>query len=289
MKKLILLIILLMATPCYAGTKLTLTGVTDVKGSALHTMQSAWEVADSELSGDTQTDALGVTERTKKKVDALIAANASNEKFISTYVIPGMWNGIRLRAIGITDGGTRTDHIYFGTLGGREDCELTYAGQLAWIVGTQQSIYDQITFTSGGTYVPQPGETVTGVDSGETAVVYSAPILSGGAWADGDAAGTITYTSATGAFTSGEKISIVSPLGVTQKDVLTHASSDLVDFELADIVVVTAAAWGSSWSTTSPADNTTNAEVEIDIKGADYWVIVTSATSVDTKLLIKGY
>lgn len=279
------LIILLLALPCYARTT---PSVGSVDGTILHSIQSKWEIADEELSGDTQTNALTTTERTKKLVDALIAANAANEIHISLYTLPSKWNGIRLRAIGITDNGTRTDQIYLGSLGGNKDCELTYTGQLAWVLGPQQSIYDQITFTSGGTYEPKPENIVTGNASGETAIVVST-VLSGGAWADGDAAGTILYKSASGAFTSGETIKIVNKRGVTQSNVLTHAASDLIDFELADTLTVTSKAWGSSWTVTSPADNATNAEAEIDIKGADLMVIVTTASSVDTKLLIKGY
>lgn len=272
----------------------TTPAVGTVEGTVLHSIQSAWEIAESENSGDTQTNALGVTERTKLIVDALIAANAATEAYISTYTLPSKWNGVRFRAIGIADGGTLTHQIYLGSLGGRTDCELTYAGQLAWVIGPQQSIYDQITFISGGTYIPKPGDVFTGADSGKTAVVVGFT-LSGGAWADEDAAGTITYRSASGTFTSSELVSVVDYLGVTDPNVLVHAASDLIDFELADTLTATTKAWGirsgtsSSWATVSPADNSTNAEAEIDIKGADYMVVVTTACSADGKLLIKGY
>ena len=163
------------------------------------------------------------------------------------------------------------------------------------MTGPQQSIYDQIAFTSGGlydanfpAYEPKPEDTVTGNNSGKTAVVVST-VLTSGTWAAGDAAGTITYKSASGTFTSGETVKITDVLGFTQSDVLTHAASDLIDFELADTLTVTAKAWGSSWTATSPADDVTNAEAEIDIKGADLMIILTTVCSVDTKLLIKGY
>jgi hypothetical protein len=259
-----------------------------VEGTILHSIQSAWEIADSETDAGTEATALAVTERTKLLVDAAIAAASSGDDEISTYTIPSKWNAIRLRCIGITDGATVTHQIYLGSLGGGKDCELTHAGQLAWTIGTQQSIYDQITFTSGGTYVPKTGDTVTGNTSGETAVVVSIGTLTGGAWADGDAAGTITYRSASGAFTSTETVKITDYLGVTQSNVLTHAASDLVDFELADTLTATAKSWGSSWTSTSPADDT-NAEAEIDTMGADYMVILTSTCTADAKLLIKGF
>lgn len=270
------------------GLQPTTVNVGTVEGNVLHAIQSAWEIADTTTSAGDEPSALGATGRTKVLVEAAIAAAAagSANSEISTYVLPSKWSRVRLRALGITDDGTRTDQIYLGSTGGLDDCELAYSGQLAWVIGKQTSIYDQITFTSGGTYVPRPDETVTGVTSGETAIVVSV-LLSSGAWADGDAAGTILYKSASGAFTSGEKISIVNPFGVTQADVLTHAASDLIDFELADACVITAKT--GIWVTAvSPADDT-NAEAEIDVKGADYMVIVTTVTTADTKLIIKGY
>ena len=284
MKKLIVLIVLVLAATCYART---IPAVGTVDGSILHTIQMKWQIAETENSGDTQANAWANTERTKKISDALIAANAANETHISTFTIPSEWNSVRFRAAGITNAGTATHLIYFGTLGGAEDCELTLVGQFDWVMGQQQTIYDQIAFTSGGPYEPMPEEVVTGVTSGETAVVVSKTLTSG-TWAGGDAAGTITYRSASGTFTGSEKISIVNRFGVTQADVLTHAATDLIDFEFGDTLVITAASWGSSWSVVSPADDTV-AEGEIDKKGADYMVIITTATNADTKLLVTGY
>lgn len=287
MKKLIVMLIL-MALPCYGRP---LTGVTDVKGAALHTMQNAWLIVESENSSETQTDALSTTERTKKLLDSLIAANAATEAYISIFPIPPKWNAIRFRCIGITNNQDITHQIYFGTLGGELDCSLTYAGQLAWKIGLQQSIYDQIAFTLGGAdglgYVPKPGDTVTGITSLKTAVIVSIAETAS-TWSAGTAAGTITYKSATGTFTNDETVSI-SRAGVSlSTNALKHATSDLVDFELADTLTVTAKSWGSSWSSISPTDDT-NAETEIDVKGADIMVIVTTAAAVDAKLLGKGY
>jgi len=63
----------------------------------------------------------------------------------------------------------------------------------------------QMHFNSGSTE-PQAGETLTGADSGTTAVVSSVSVCSG-SWANGDAAGTITFTSAgSDQFTAGEQI-----------------------------------------------------------------------------------
>lgn len=264
----------------------SLTSVGHVEGTALHSIQSAWEIVDSTTSAGTEPTALAATERTKLLVDAAITAASSGDDEISVFRIPPKWNRIRLRALGITNNGTRVDEIYLGSLGGREDCELTYSGSLAWTVGLQTSIYDQITFTSGGTYVPKIGDKVTGNSSGETAVIVTISALTGGAWADGDAAGTITYRSATGAFTNSETLTIKRANRILSSNAFTHAASDLIDFELADGLVITAKT--GIWVTAvNPADDT-NAEAEIEVKGADYLVIVTSATSADSKLLIKG-
>ncbi len=288
MKKYIVSLIVL----CLLVGGASLTHVSQINGSALVTMQNAWLIAEIENSGDTEANAWADTERTRKISEALIVANAANETNISTFRIPSKWNGMRFRAAGITDNGTVTHQIYLGTLGGGQDCELTYVGQLAWVIGPQQTIYDQITFTLGGAdgaaYVPQPGDTVTGNTSTETAVIVSI-VETASTWSAGTAAGTITYRSATGAFTSSETVSIKRGNRVLASNALKHAPSDLVDFEFADAVVVTAKAWGSAWSSVSPADDDTTAEAEIDLKGSDYMSIITTATNADTKLLIVGY
>lgn len=279
------ILLAVLATPLVFAGRSSVEKV-KVESRRLATNQDPWFIAESENSGDSQANVLAVTERTRAIVDRLIATAANNDDQMSIFIFPSHWNTVRFRDIGITDGATTTHQIYLGSLIPGGDCELSHAGQLAWTVGTQTSIYDQITFTSGGTYEPRPGDTVTGNTSDETAVVVST-VLSSGAWADGDAAGTITYKSASGAFTSGETVKIDSR-GTLKADVLTHAASDLIDFELADTVVITAKAWGSAWTATSPADNT-NAEAELDVKGVNYMVVVTTATTVDSKLLVTGY
>lgn len=289
MRKIILVLMAGVLVFCVAAS---LTSVSQVEGNALHTIQSGWIIVETENSGDTEANAWTTTERTRKVSEALIVANAANETNISTFRIPAKWNGMRFRAAGIADDGTVTHLIYLGTLGGGQDCELTYVGQLAWVIGPQQTIYDQITFTLGGadgaSYIPQPGDTVTGNDSGETAVIVSIAETAS-TWSAGTAAGTVTYRSATGTFTNSETISIKRANKVLASNAYKHTASDLVDFELADTVVITSAAWGSSWSSVSPADNATSAEVEIDLKGSDYMSIITTATSADTKLLVTGY
>ena len=108
-----------------------------------------------------------------------------------------------------------------------------------------------------------------------------------GSFAAGDAAGTIQYRSKSGTFTNSETVKS-DRIDRGSTNALTHAASDLVGFEMADAVVLTAKAWGSSWTITSPADDT-NAEAELDIKGADFLVVLVSEASHDVKLLCKGY
>jgi len=286
MKKFITYLILLLASVSVGITQ-SVTDVNKVEGNVLVTMQSGWKIADSENSADTQTDALGVTERTKKLVDALIAANAANEEHISIYPIGAAGNAVRFQAIGITDGGSRVDEIYLGTLGKDLDCSVAYAAQFTWTMGTQRSIYSQITFTSGGTYVPIVGDTITGNTSGETAVIDSI-VESAATWSAGTAAGTVTYTSASGTFTNSETVTISRGGDNKTLDGYTHAASDVIHFELADTLGLVPKAWGSTWSSISPADNT-NAEAAVDVRGADVLIVVTPTSTVDSKLLVKEY
>jgi len=285
MKKLIVILMLIAASICNART---VTSVKNIDGSVLHTMQAGWVVVDETTAAGTEATALAKDERTKKLVDAAIAAASSGDDEISTFVIPASWNTVRFRACGTTDNGTATYQVYLGTLGGQDDCELVYAGQLAFVTGTQVSTYYQIAFTSGGPYIPNKGDIFTGNTSSETVVVESVSALTGGSWANGDAAGTITYRSKSGTFTSPETVKTGDGQGI-RSNILTHAASDLVGFEMADTCTTTAKAWGSSWTTTSPADDDMSAEAEIDIKGADYLVVLASTASADCKLLAKGY
>jgi len=125
-----------------------------VDPGAVHTVRVEWTVIDDTSStGDEPLD-IGVTARgpngeaTYQAVKTLIAAAASGDEEISVFDVPRGWNGIRLRAQGITDDGDYVVQIYLGTLGDRKrdtdsttaDCELTYAGQFAWVVGAQGAV-----------------------------------------------------------------------------------------------------------------------------------------------------
>ncbi len=280
----ILFIGLLIALPCPGRT---VPAVGSVEGQILHTIQTPWKVIDETTDAGTEPTALGEDELSKLRVDVAIATGSSGDDEISLFTIPSEWNSMRFRSCNKTeDTGNVVYELYLGTLGGEKDCDLVYVGQLDFTSGGQNSTYFQIAFTSGGTYVPKPDETVTGNTSGKTAVVIS-HVLSGGAWADGDAAGTIQYRSASGAFTSGETVSIVNNIGVTQADVLKHTST-IINFEWADTLTVTAKSWGASWSVVSPADDTI-AEGEIDVKNADFLVALASTCDADAKLIADGF
>jgi len=68
------------------------------------------------------------------------------------------------------------------------------------------------TFTSGGTYEIVPGDTVTGALSAATARVVAVS-LSGGTWAGGDAAGTLTVDTHVGTFQA-ENLNVGANLNV---------------------------------------------------------------------------
>lgn len=153
MKKKIITLALLFAIigACFAANTMVVPidrEGTRVDPGQLYTLHNRWQVADTTSSTGTEPTDLAVTERTYQTVKTAIGTGASGDDEISVFDIPRNWNTIRLRAIGITDDGTYTTQIYLGTLGDGNkdsdsttvDCELAYAGQLAWVVGTQASI-----------------------------------------------------------------------------------------------------------------------------------------------------
>ena len=288
MKRFILTLTLLcMALPCMAKST---TSVPTIEGGILHTIQSAWLIADSTTAAGTEPTALGVDERTKLVVDALIVADSSGDGEISVFPINSKWNTMRFRGMSVDDEDDIVHNIYLGTLGGAVDCELDLIGILTWDTGLQESIYSQIAFTSGGTYVPQIGDTVTGNSSGETAVIVDI-VESASTWSAGTAAGTITYRSKSGTFTNSETVSIAKANKVLSNNAYTHAASDVVDFLMAQSVVLSGQkTWtvGITWKIASPGGDAV-ADAEIDVKGADIMVVVTSTATVDSKLIVTGY
>ncbi len=119
-----------------------------VDPGALHTERAIWTVIDTTSSTGTEPTDLAVTERTYQTAKTAQGVGASGDDEISFFDIPRGWNGIRLRAQGITDDGTATYQVYAGTLGDGNrdadsttaDCELAYIGQFAFTIGTQASI-----------------------------------------------------------------------------------------------------------------------------------------------------
>jgi hypothetical protein len=131
----------------------------------LQTARGIWEVGQTCLSAGDEPTALAVGERTFKTITAAIAADVSGDGKIS-FFYPDAWaNGLRFTAIGITNDGTYTVMLYAGTLGGRpgdgspalDDCNFSYLGSLAFIIGQQASstsgyeMAQSVTVTDGDT------------------------------------------------------------------------------------------------------------------------------------------
>jgi len=126
----------------------------------LYTAQDAWVVINASASAGDEPNDLATDERTYATVSA---ATEGGDSKISIYgddaserLIISSWNGVRFRCIGITNNQSVTYQIYFGSLEvGGTDCELSYAGQLAFTVGQQASttstyeIADTLTATAG--------------------------------------------------------------------------------------------------------------------------------------------
>ncbi len=163
-KKIAICVVLLLAITVYASTIIVPSDTegTRVDPGQVHTKRNTWVTVDTTSSTGTEPTDLAVTERTYQTVKTAITAAVSGDDEISVYDIPRSWNAIRLRAIGITNDGTATYQIYLGTLGDGNrdidsttaDCELAYAGQLAFVIGTQVSttntyeLADTVTVTS---------------------------------------------------------------------------------------------------------------------------------------------
>lgn len=142
---------------CFAAN--TLVAPVDLIGDrvdpgAVQTARPVWVAIATTASASDEPLDIGVTARgpngkaTYQAVKTLIAAADTGDEKISVFDIPRSWNAIRLRAIGITDDGDYAVQVYAGTLGDGNrdadstaaDCELTYVGQFAWVVGAQGSI-----------------------------------------------------------------------------------------------------------------------------------------------------
>lgn len=291
MKKTIILILILLIGGRHAlgrgaySPSGTVEGVN--KGQVLLTSQIGWNILDETSSaGDEPTD-LAVTERTYATVVAAIAAASSGDDKISIAHLPASWNGIRFRVIGVAENGTATYQIYLGSRAGGADTELAYAGQLAFTIGTQSSIYSIVAFTSGGTRTIVQSDTVTGNTSAETATVLSVELTSG-TFAAGDAAGNLTVTSQSGTFQS-ETLNITD---VTTGIVFTNNAtigSDMSRFEMADtLATITTSDWTSTWTSTSPTGDRI-AEAKLDLNGADTLIMVPTTITTNSKLLAKGF
>jgi len=88
-------------------------------------------------------------------------------------------------------------------------CERLLGDILEAMVGVKWTL----SFTSGGTYEPQVGDTITGATSTATGYIESVTVSSG-SWAAGDAVGSIVFRRGTGTFAAAEKLSIGTDLDV---------------------------------------------------------------------------
>jgi len=241
----VLSVIVAISTILYANTIIVPVDKegTRVDPGAVQTTRPVWVVIDETVGSAAVTD-LTVAERTYQRVRAAMVADP-NDLEISIFDVPRDWNAARFRIL--AEGGDTEDvvyKLYAGTLGDGNkdsdataaDCEIALVGILTAVIGTQISTYHEITFTSGGVVEPQLGDIATGNESGETVVVQSVA-LSGGAWADGDAAGTVQYRTKSGVFTNSETITLTRGGVAVNADAYTHAASDLLAFEIADTLV----------------------------------------------------
>jgi hypothetical protein len=174
MKRLLILAILaLMANVAFCANTEVVPKDKDgarVDPGQLHTVTNTWTVIDTTDSSGLEPNDLAVTERTYQTAKA---AAEGGDAEISFFDVPRSWNGLRLRAIGITDDGTATYQIYLGTLGDgnkdddstAEDCELAYLGQFVFTIGTQAS--------TTSTYEMADTLSITASDWGDTPTAKS--------------------------------------------------------------------------------------------------------------------
>ena len=133
---------------------------TSREGVSLSTTQFRWDTAATWLSANGAATTPSVTQRTYLTVLAAIAADANNQAEIRLYNIPSGANGMRFRAIGITDGQSLVVDVLAGSRAGNTDCAFSLMGTLTFTIGTQLS--DTATYEFADTLV------VT-ADSGTTA------------------------------------------------------------------------------------------------------------------------
>ena len=115
-----------------------------------------------------------------------------------------------------------------------------------WCAVCGQPLYTALLYFENGSSEPVEGETVTGVESGDTGVVTVVEVMSG-SWAGGDAAGYMTLEDLTGEnksdyeiFTAGESLdgseggddfAVVKYDGTLQVHGLLYPDEDLVEYK----------------------------------------------------------
>ncbi len=124
------------------------------------------------------------------------------------YMSPFPLSGFRVYPGYLARGGVERDYLYVGayeaSLQTRDFpnhavAALTLGSATGRQPATGEGTIQAVAFTSGGTSIPQVGETLTGATSGATGIVVDF-VKTGGDWPAGTAAGTIWLRQKTGAF-----------------------------------------------------------------------------------------
>lgn len=161
MKKIFIgLLIFIVAVSIYAASTSTMVKSIktveknySIQQVTLLTNQLDWETLDTTTMAGNEPNDLGATERTYAQV---IADSNTGAAEITVVTIPSTWNGVKFRCMGATDTNTVTYQVYVGTLMDYDtDCDLAFAGQLAWTIGGQTSL------TSGYYYAESVTVTTT--------------------------------------------------------------------------------------------------------------------------------
>jgi len=170
------------------GTMTVVTGGVDIRVgvytlTCVTTVLNGGEFTVQDPDGMALPDAIIGTAYTNSQLNFTINDGAIDYDVNDTFTVTVAAGGLQVRAINFSgvDGSAHVMGISFDAYDASASGEYTR------------------TFTSGGTYEINAGDTITGAISGQTARVIAVSI-SGGAWSTGDAAGTLTLDTVSGAF-----------------------------------------------------------------------------------------
>lgn len=139
---------------------------------------------------------------TTAELDAIYRNQAADQYRTDILAVPGTGDILGVKAY--------NDVVYaFRANAGNTAVDMYKDTAGGWV---QVPLGRELAFTSGGTYQPQDGDTITGATSGATAVVTRV-VLSSGSWAAGTAAGRFVFASQTGTFQA-ENLNVGANLNV---------------------------------------------------------------------------